>query len=239
MCSTQTHTSSRTTSSAQSSSSSSSSTQPVTSVQILTISNQPVTQTVTTMPTVAGADTGSQQPLQSKSGASAGLIAGVVIAAVVAALALAGLLFFCWRRRKQQQELEAAAAATMIGSGTPSTRPTRNTSVLSKTGLLERVYPSAAAVQRPHANSSGPEMTGTSPINERRRSQPLFYDQRLNPTTLMNYDNGSRVSVNTLPDNRDFSRTLNVGFPTVKSITLRPYTDCRQVTNPDPHDSWQ
>lgn len=215
------------------------------SVQILTVSDRPMTQTITSTPTVVSADPGSQQPIQSKSNkVSAGLIAGVVIAGVVAALALAGLLFFFWRRRKQRQQFEAAGGAGMTESGATSTRPTRNTSVLSKTGLLEKVYPSAAMGQRSHANSNANsnsgnnEMSGgVSPISERRRSQPLFYDQRLNPATLMDHDNGSRVSVNTLPDNRDFSRTLNVRV--YFNMYKLDNTNAFKVTNPDPRDSWQ
>lgn len=165
------------------------------------------------MPTVAsGGDSTTTTQSQNK-GFSGGLIAGVVIATVAGMLIIGGLLFFCWRRRRQSQ-VEAEIGTGMPGSAMSSTRPTRTTSVLSKQGLLHQVYPSAAMAQRSHATSQNQSFNdasgGVSPISERRNSRPLFYDQRLNPTALMDIDNVSRISVNTLPDNRDFSRTLNV-----------------------------
>jgi hypothetical protein len=37
-----------------------------------------------------------------------------------------------------------------------------------------------------------------------------MYDQRLNPNALMVIDNGSRASLNTLDDHRDYGRMLKV-----------------------------
>lgn len=50
----------------------------------------------------------------------------------------------------------------------------------------------------------------TSPMAERRTSRPAVSDQRLNPNAFMQHDDGSRTSVNTMQDNRDYTRTLNV-----------------------------
>ena len=64
----------------------------------------------------------------------------------------------------------------------------------------------------------------TTPVSERRNSRPLIFDQRLNPNALMmEQGNGSRLSVVTMPDNRDYTRTLNVSF------SLFVFVDCRGV----------
>lgn len=170
-----------------------------------------VTQTVTSTPSVlAGSDpqTNGQSgdlSLQNK-GLSGGAIAGAVVGSLIGlALLLLGA-FLLWRRKKKP---EAEAAAEQKPRS-----PRRNTSVLSKVGLL-----SSARVGRESAdekyfddpsrldtggNSSarhsmlfgagaiGQNNDGVSPVSPlggsyddgRRHSRPLVYDQRLNPNAI-------------------------------------------------------
>lgn len=96
---------------------------------------------------------------------------------------------------------------------------TRNTSVLSKTGLLgsaEKGYLPPVHTAS-HRSNTGMDIDGFTPISERRHSRPLFYDQRLNPSALMDNDNNSRASIVTMQDNRDYTRTLNVRNPDPES----------------------
>jgi cell wall integrity and stress response component len=99
----------------------------------------------------------------------------------------------------------------------------RNTSVLSKTGLLSSVG-TAADMEKFHDDSAtghkyhGSESTApipNSPDGDRRNSRPLVYDQRLNPAALMEHweRNGSRASIGTMQDQRDYSRPLGVTNP--------------------------
>lgn len=107
----------------------------------------------------------------------------------------------------------------------------RNASVLSKAGLLGSARADDAEKNYDEVHGSGrhsmlyggdAENSPVSPIGgygghdrERRSSRPLVYDQRLNPAAIMqNWDhNGSRASVGTLQDQRDYSRPLNVTNP--------------------------
>lgn len=145
-------------------------------------------------------------------GAVAGLTVGVIAAAVIA-----GLLFFfcCWRRRKSDKEAAAGGLK-------------RNTSVLSKVGLLRHgstrpgVATSAPAAvggvasSVPRLDTNIPTISGPSSsasgggMLERRDSRPLFRDQRLNPNALMIHSDTSRTSVGTLQDDKDYSRPLEV-----------------------------
>ncbi|KAF1344565.1 hypothetical protein BDV97DRAFT_372958 [Delphinella strobiligena] len=211
------------------------------STQVLTISGAPVTQTVTSTPMVA--NPGADQEKATKHSVSSGTIAGAVVGSVLGvALLLAGIFFFCWRRRRSgTSEADSTASARR--------KMERNTSVLSKTGLLsaagatndveKSTYDVAPAFlntnNRRQSALYGSENGGPSPVSpiaggaggfdsgsqrSRRNSRPLIFDQRLNPAAIMqNWEsNGSRASIGTLQDQRDYSRPI------------------LNVTNPDPVD---
>lgn len=54
------------------------------------------------------------------------------------------------------------------------------------------------------ANNSPTGMT----VTNKRRSNPLIVDQRLDPGTLWLNDNGSKASLGSLRDDRDYSRRV-------------------------------
>ncbi|KAF2767217.1 WSC-domain-containing protein [Teratosphaeria nubilosa] len=211
---------------------------PVTSVEVVTVSGAVVTQTVTSTPSLAPDDATNSFTAQRK-GLSRGATAGAVIGSLLGVAALAFGAFLLWRTRQRGHDRERA------GSGPLSRSPRRNTSVLSKTGLLSRGRPASMTereIDEPiyvntatgnnsirqsmlFGSSTGTE--GVSPVSplganqdteNRRHSKPMVYDQRLNPSALFaNHDNGSRVS---MQDNNDYSRPLG-------------------VTNPDPRASFE
>ena len=204
---------------------------PVTSTRVVTVSGGVVTQTVTTTPTpYVSPDALTREQAQRKS-LSGGAIAGAVVGSVLGlALLLLGALLL-WRRRRPADDPEKRNGMK------------RNASVLSKVGLLssaravEReksfddtpyaggglgsqrqsmLYGAGAIptvdIDPPASASGGVYESGT--FDSRRNSRPLVYDQRLNPAALMNnWDNGSRTSVNTMQDQRDYSRPLNIANP--------------------------
>ncbi|KAK5188250.1 hypothetical protein LTR16_008503, partial [Cryomyces antarcticus] len=181
---------------------------PVTSIVVVTISGAIVTQTVTSTP--AAPAEGSLQPV--RAGLSGGAIAGVVMGTLVGLAALAAaMLFFLLRRRGNNAGGDAE-------SSKPS-GPQRNTSVLSRTGLLsqDKLDPLVIPATWRHSNTTNLDSDGVSPMDEKRISKPLVYDQRLNPSALLQHDNGSRASVGTMQDHRDYARPL-------------------KATNPDPLD---
>jgi cell wall integrity and stress response component len=190
------------------------------STRVVTVSGGPVTQTVTSTAVVtpgAASLRGTEQK-----GISGGTVAGAVIGAVAGvALLLAGA-FFLWRR-KQSEAADPESPRSGSGSGSARRRMERNTSVLSKTGLLSSVG-TAADMEKFHDESAaghkyhGSESTApipNSPDGDRRNSRPLVYDQRLNPAALMEHweRNGSRASIGTMQDQRDYSRPLGVTNP--------------------------
>jgi cell wall integrity and stress response component len=168
----------------------------------------------------------------SNSGSNTGAIAGGVVGGVLGIIALVGgLLFFLWRRRKQNRE--------EYGEG--STGITRNTSTMSKAGLMagtterEPQYPPRVATNFSTQNSryAGDQESGPiTPISNRRNSQPLVVDSRLNPNAVLTFAqaNASRDSLVSLEDSRDYGRTLNVSNPHVHALR---YADYIQVRNPD------
>ncbi|KAH0354087.1 hypothetical protein KCU81_g1035, partial [Aureobasidium melanogenum] len=190
------------------------------STRVVTLSGAPVTQTVTSTAVVTpGA--GSLHENESK-GVSGGTVAGAVVGSVAGvALLLAGA-FFLWRR-KQSETSDPESPRSGSGSGSTRRRMERNTSVLSKTGLLssagtavdmEKFQDDAGQGHRYHGSESTAP-TSTSPDGDRRNSRPLIYDQRLNPAALMEHweRNGSRASIGTMQDQRDYSRPLGVTNP--------------------------
>lgn len=190
------------------------------STRVVTLSGAPVTQTVTSTAVVTpGA--GSLHENESK-GVSGGTVAGAVVGSVAGvALLLAGA-FFLWRR-KQSETSDPESPRSGSGSGSARRRMERNTSVLSKTGLLssagtaadmEKFQDDSAAGHKYHGSESTAP-TSTSPDGDRRNSRPLIYDQRLNPAALMEHweRNGSRASIGTMQDQRDYSRPLGVTNP--------------------------
>jgi cell wall integrity and stress response component len=168
----------------------------------------------------------------SNSGSNTGAIAGGVVGGVLGLVAIVGgLLFFLWRRRKQHRE--------EYGGG--STGITRNTSTMSKAGLMagaaerEPQYPPRVATNFSTQNSrygGDLESDPITPISNRRNSQPLVVDSRLNPNAVLTFAqaNASRDSLISLEDSRDYGRQLNVSNSLLHVLR---YTDCIQVRNPD------
>ncbi|KAH7379422.1 hypothetical protein DE146DRAFT_625730 [Phaeosphaeria sp. MPI-PUGE-AT-0046c] len=164
--------------------------------------------------------TSSSAPLTMKSGddgPNIGAIAGGVVGGVLGLLAIVGgLVFFLWRRRKHQRE----AQESDIG-GSSSGGITRNTSTMSKAGLLgtsreiNHPYPPQIATNMSTQNSRYGDHESISPISNRRNSQPLVIDSRLNPNAVMTFAGASmsRESVASLDDSRDYGRQLNVRNP--------------------------
>jgi cell wall integrity and stress response component len=191
---------------------------PVTSVFVVTQSGSVVTQTVTSMPsTPANALLGKEK----SSKIAPGYIAAAVIASVAGIILLALALFWIWRRRQIAADDEKYAQNMRH---TPDLD--RNVSVHSKAGLLDSsfsspTYPAASypptittQFSTPHLNVSSSD--GISPISagdERRLSRPRLTDQRLNPDIFMRHENGSRSSIRTIEDNRDYGRLLKVMNP--------------------------
>jgi cell wall integrity and stress response component len=192
--------------------------EPQTSVQTVTEGGAVVTRTVIQTPVQT--PSASSAPVRTDNGdggSNVGAIAGGVAGGVIGLLAIAGgLLFFLWRRRKQQRE------AQENGNGGSSGGITRNTSTMSKAGLLgggtemEHQYPARIATNFSTQNSRyGADQDSISPISNRRNSQPLMIDSRLNPNAVMTFAgaNLSRDSVASLDDSRDYGRQLNVRNP--------------------------
>jgi len=150
-----------------------------------------------------------------------GYIVAAVIASIAGIILLCLAIFWVWRRRKIPTDNEKYVGGSGSGSGSRSPADlNRNTSVHSKLGLLDSAYPPTLTTRFSAHNldfstdTSSPGSTGA-----RRKSNPLDFDQRLNPNLLMIHDNGSRNSIRTLEDHRDYGRML-------------------KVTNPDPRKSF-
>lgn len=168
-----------------------------------------MTNFVTITPTAPAASPQDNLPAPTNNGLSNGAVAGITIGSLIGAAVVGALIFFCcWRRKRQQRD----------GGGL-----NRNTSVLSKVGLLRSNSNGHSAVP-PRINTSGlqgldngPRSAGTlesgSQMSESRRSRPVFVDNRLNPNALFSQANASRVSIGTLQDNQDYSRPLEIRNP--------------------------
>ncbi|EAT76201.2 hypothetical protein SNOG_16376 [Parastagonospora nodorum SN15] len=150
-------------------------------------------------------------------GPNVGAIAGGVAGGIIGLLAIiGGLIFVLWRRRKQRDAQDG-------DNGGSSGGITRNTSTMSKAGLLggtrevEQPYgPARVNTNLSTMNSRyGADHESVSPGSNRRNSQPLVIDSRMNPSAVMTFAGGnlSRESVASLDDSRDYGRQLNVRNP--------------------------
>lgn len=206
---------------------------PVTSVQYITESGAIVTRTVVQTPSsVPSASIAPVRTGASKSGSNTAAIAGGVVGGVLGLVALVGGILFFLRRRKKQQREEYGEASTGI---------TRNTSTMSKAGLMagaterEPQYPPRVVTNFSTQTSrygGDQEPDPITPISNRRNSQPLVIDSRLNPNAVLSFAqaNASRDSLASLEDSRDYGRKLNVsGF----LLCVLWYADYIQVRNPD------
>jgi cell wall integrity and stress response component len=186
-------------------------------MQIVTVSGGVITRTIVQTP--SSAPTSSSAPVvtdKDNDGPNVGAIAGGVAGGVIGLLAIiGGLLFVLWRRRKQSE-------AHMAENGGSSGGITRNTSTMSKMGLLggarevDHQYPPRIATNLSTFNSRyGADHESISPSSNRRNSQPLVIDSRLNPNAVMTFagSNLSRESLASLDDSRDYGRQLNVRNP--------------------------
>lgn len=184
---------------------STSTTSPSVSVHTVTAGGTVSLQTVTVIPTVtsgvetsASSDANSTGMTASHQGLSTGQAVGVaigVLGAVAIAIA-AGVLFFFRRRRRQGQ-------GDIIEDTSGSHRG-------SSAGMMSTPTTAMASVWDGDNTSTG-----------RRNSRFMPHDPRMDPYTTNIYsrfDNKSHESINTLQDNRDYSRKV-----------LR-------TTNPDPTD---
>ncbi|KAF2678137.1 hypothetical protein K458DRAFT_141521 [Lentithecium fluviatile CBS 122367] len=178
-------------------------TPPQTSIRVVTESGAIITQTVVTTPTSA--------PVQQtqKSSSNTGAIVGGVVGGLFAVIAVVGGIFFIlWRRRRQQkQDLD------------PQTGVQRNTSTMSKSGLLQtekqpQFPPPIVTNFNNRRQSRNLDQDSISPISgsDRRNSRHLV-DQRLNPSTIFVFDNTSTGSLGSVDDSRDYHRPLNVRNP--------------------------
>ncbi|KAM0716537.1 hypothetical protein Q7P37_007982 [Cladosporium fusiforme] len=230
---------------------------PVTSTRVVTISGEPVTQTVTSTPMVAP-DLSSQtdSSSNSKSTISGGAIAGIVIGVLAFLALLALVIFLLWRRKRQDPKDKPHGYPEMTAQGT-TRRPRRNVSVLSKVGLLARHHdPAEDDNATNEASSAGPGghsarhsalfPTGSahgpepaSPLGPQSQHSNSLYqtDSRRHSKPLV-YDqrlNPSALFANadangsrvSMADNTDYSRPLD-------GLGGR-----LQVRNPDPRASFE
>ena len=160
---------------------------------------------------------------ESSDGSSPGLIAGAVVGSLSGVGALG--LFAFWFLRNRRRDGIGGKGSTGLESVGSGQIPRRNTSLLSRVGILrsEKSYPGGNATGTVHNGSGGfggvEDASSLTPVSERRSSRPLIFDQRLNPYALMEYDNGSQVSIATMADDRDYTRPLNVS-------TSQSFSDC-------------
>lgn len=168
-----------------------------------------IVRTVTSTPTlspVAGSQSGSSTK---SSGTSPGIIAAAVVASVLGLLVLAVGAYFLWRRRRRDEQNEKFGG---LNDDPSPSNLNRNASTHSKARLLERHHPptiSTTRVSQGRDNSSSSDaVSPVTPKSDQRHSRQMMYDQRLNPVMVL--DNGSRTSVATLEDHRDYGRMLKV-----------------------------
>ncbi|PSN74620.1 hypothetical protein BS50DRAFT_581417 [Corynespora cassiicola Philippines] len=188
----------------------------MTSIQVVTESGVQITKTIIITPSSSPAQAEEQGGGGGGGGGggsknNTGAIVGGVVGGVVGLAAIIGaIFFFLWRRRRQQQDIDDDAQSGVQ----------RNVSTLSKAGLLRGEkspqYPPPIATSLNSKRASRTlDTESISPVSgsDRRNSRPYVFDQRLNPSAIMTFDNGSRGSFASLEDSRDYGRTLNVRNP--------------------------
>ena len=153
---------------------------------------------------------------ESSDGSSPGLIAGAVVGSLSGVGALG--LFAFWFLRNRRRDGDGGKGSAGLESVGAGKMPRRNTSLLSRVGILrsEKSYPGGNAMGTMHSGSGGfggvEDGSSLTPVSERRSSRPFIFDQRMNPYALMEYDNGDQVSIATMADDRDYTRPLNVSI---------------------------
>lgn len=179
----------------------------LTSARLVTVSGQIVTETVL-IPNPSPAPSGGETA-QPKESTNVGAIAGGVVGGVFGLVAIVGgILFFLWRRRRQQREDGQSGVH-------------RNVSTMSKAGLLRTEKPPqfpppiATNINKRNSRNMMHDTDSISPVSgsDRRNSRPIIFDQRLNPSAIMTFDNTSQGSIVSMDDSRDYGRTLNVRNP--------------------------
>jgi len=187
-----------------------------TTIRTVTISGVVVTVTPSVKPNPSSTSAPARTENEDK-GPNVAAIAGGVAAGVIGLVAIVGgIIFVLWRRRKQRDAQDG-------DNGGSSGGITRNTSTMSKAGLLggTREVEHPFAPTRVNTNLStmnsryGADHESVSPGSNRRNSQPLVIDSRMNPSAVMTFAAGnlSRESVASLDDSRDYGRQLNVRNP--------------------------
>jgi len=192
---------------------------PTTSIQTITQGGSTIVQIMTVTPTApATANLPAQQ--RGSGGISGGLIAAAVVASILGVALIGALVWFFMRKRRRDNDDHDEKYGDINDDPSSPSNLNRNISTHSKAGLLDRGYNTAAAARMSRVSSTnGPEMSSTdgispvTPNSERRSSRLVMYDQRLNPNALMVIDNGSRTSLNTLDDHRDYGRQLKIMNP--------------------------
>lgn len=202
---------------------------PVTSTIVVTVNGVATTETVTSFATSPPESGIRPQLTETHTGISGGAIAGIVIGAIAAVAIIGFLMYFCCCRPRRDGNSHEEGEEGL----------NRNTSVLSKVGLLRSgsarnfapspsatrigasaAVPSSISSRPPRIQTDIPGVSGgpssattNATMTSRRDSRPIFVDQRLNPNALMVNENTSRTSIHTLQDNHDYSRPLEVRNP--------------------------
>lgn len=174
--------------------------------QQITVSGAVVTQFITAVATAAAESSSAAIINESSTSShlSKGASAGIAIGAIIAAALLGLLFFFCCGRRRGR-------------SGDDESGLNRNTSVLSKAGLLRNT----SAKRGPKLQTAGlagqggaenpMSATTAMTMSTSRDSRPVFVDQRLNPNAwVTHHPNASQSTLGSLHDHRDYSRPLEV-----------------------------
>ncbi|KAK8161707.1 hypothetical protein IWX90DRAFT_278057 [Phyllosticta citrichinensis] len=183
----------------------------VTSVTVVTQGGNVITQTVTSVPGANSTSAGSRPA--SKNSVSGGQVAGAVVGGLAGVALIVGIATWILLRRRNAQN------AGRDENGDGNHPPQRNVSTLSRTGLLksaERDYSTTLPPINTRHSSNDPSGTETmTPMSERdrRNSRPVFLDPRLNPYPYHVDNNNSHISIVSIEDNRDYTRTLNVRNP--------------------------
>lgn len=183
---------------------------PSTTVEVVTVSGAVVTQTIVSIQSLR-AEAASDDP---RPVVAPEVIAGSVVGGVVGLLLVMGfVVWLFWFRRRHAGDQFASDGLGGSSRGSPR----RTTSMVSKTGLLstpEKAYHLSAVAGRRGSGFGIDIPTSPTAFGEQQNSRPVVCDQRLNPyAVMMELDNGSSLSIGTIQDNRDYTRTLNVRNP--------------------------